>query len=383
VLSAAIAWLFVLLIGFARPGMYWRAFPVWTHLATYASVIAVGTALVARLGRSVTIDQLRVGYWLMFLLFGAAIGALAPGGIVYFIFPPLIVLAGIAAKRFWPSAAFAGALLAIAFLYVTWGALLALLEELISQGPMWLFAPLAMLILLPALIEAKPLIDNVRPRQALVLGGVMALVLWAASAAAPAYSADRQQRFAIEHITDTAANKDYWAVLNDGARLPAGFGPRAYWERRKLPFSERMRWLTKAPPIAGIKPPTAEPVADPIAIEKGKPRTRTVLLHTNGAESITLVAPEGANIRAAGMGDFVRPFDKSAKGKTAIACFGRSCDGASLTIVFGSSDPVEFTLVGAHHGLPPSAQPFVRSRPKFARPQYVPDETVTLTRVWL
>ena len=108
-----------------------------------------------------------------------------------------------------------------------------------------------------------------------------------------------------------------------------------------------------------------------------------ILLRTNGADSIDLIAPEGADIRAAGIGGFVRPFDKTAKGRTSIACFGRSCDGASLTIVFGNSDPVPFTLVGTRRGLPPIAEPLVRARPKFARPQYVPDETVTLTRVWL
>ena len=319
-LSALITWLMVTLIGFARPGMFWRAFPVWTHLATYASVIAAGTMLIATLGRSASVRQLRVGHWLMFLLLGAAIGAVAPGGIVYFLFPPLILLIGIAAGRFWPKAEAVAAIVAIAFLYFTWGELLALLEELINQGPMWLFAPLGALILLPALIEAKALVNSVRPRQAALAGGALALALWGAAAAAPAYSADRQQRFAIEHITDTTANKAYWAVLNDGARLPSGFGPRAQWQRRKLPYSERMRWLTKAPPIAGIKPPTAEPVADPIAIEKGKPRTRMILLRTNGADSIDLIAPEGADIRAAGIGGFVRPFDKTAKGRTSIAC---------------------------------------------------------------
>jgi hypothetical protein len=383
VLSAAIAWLMVTLIGLARPGMFWRAFPIWTHLATYAAVIAVGTLLVGRSGPSVPVGQLRTGFWLMFVLLGTAIAAVAPGGIIYFLFPPLIVLIGISANRYWPKAEAFAAVLAIAFLYFTWGELLALLEELINQGPMWLFAPLGSLILLPALIEAKALIESVRPREAALTGGALALALWGAAAVAPSYSADRQQRFAIEHITDTTANKAYWAVLNDGAALPSGFGPRGYWERRKLPYSERMRWLTEAPPTARIKPPTAQPFDDPIAIEKGKPRTRTILLRTNGADSIDLIAPEGADIRAAGIGGFVRPFDETAKGRTSISCFGRSCDGASLTIIFGNSDPVPFTLVGARRSLPPEAAPLIRARPKFARPQYVPDETVTLTRIWL
>ena len=140
-LAAAATWAFVSLIGFARPGMFWRAFPIWAHLATYASVIFVGAMLIARVGRLTQVAQLRAGYWLMFLLFGGAIGLFAPGGIVYFIFPPLIVLIGVAVKRYWARSEAVAAILAIAFLYLTWGAMLALLEELISQGPMWLFAP--------------------------------------------------------------------------------------------------------------------------------------------------------------------------------------------------------------------------------------------------
>ena len=249
----------------------------------------------------------------MFLLVGAAIGLLAPGGIIFFLFPPLIALIGIGASRFWSRAELVAAILAILFLYLTWGEMLALLEELLNQGPMWLFAPMGSLIILPVLIEAEALIDRVRPRAAALVGGTLALAGWGIAVAVPAYSADRQQRFAIEHITDTSANKTYWAVLNDGAPLPSGFGPRAHWERRKLPYSERLRWLTKAPPMPQIKPPTAEPVGDPITIEKGKPHSRTILLHMNGADSVALIAPEGANIRAAGIDGFVRPFDKSAK----------------------------------------------------------------------
>ena len=135
-------------------------------------------------------------------------------------------------------------------------------------------------------------------------------------AAAPAYSADRQQRFAIEHITDATANKSYWAVHQRRRAVARGFGPRAFWERRKLPFSERMRWLTKAPPIAGIKPPTAAPVADPIAIEEGKPRTRTILLRTQRRrQHRRSLRPKDADIRAAGIGGFVRPFDQNGEGQ--------------------------------------------------------------------
>ena len=94
---------------------------------------------------------------------------------------------------------------------------------------MWLFAPIGSLIILPVLIESggadRPCPS---PRAAALVGGILALAGWGIAVAVPAYSADRQRRFADRAIpTDTSANKTYWAVLNDGAPLPSGFGPRA------------------------------------------------------------------------------------------------------------------------------------------------------------
>src|SRR5207248_6027158 len=106
---------------------------------------------------------------------------------------------------------------AIVLLYLTWGAMLGLLEELLNGGPMWLFAPLGSLLIVPILIETKPLIDRVRLSEAATVAGVLTLAGWAAAAAAPAYSADRQQRFVIEHVTDLRTFKSAWSVINDGA----------------------------------------------------------------------------------------------------------------------------------------------------------------------
>ena len=61
--------------------------------------------------------------------------------------------------RWWRPAELAGSIVAILVLYFTWGAMLGLLEELLNGGPIWVFAPLAALLFLPALIEAKPFIE--------------------------------------------------------------------------------------------------------------------------------------------------------------------------------------------------------------------------------
>ena len=105
---------------------------------------------------------------------------------------------------------------------------------------------------------------------------------------------------------------------------------------------------------------------------------------SRGTDSIGLIASKDSDIRAAGVDGSMRPFDRSAnKQKYYLTCFGRSCDGLNLQIVAGSEKPIEFTLVGVHRGLPDKARLLVAGRPEFARPQYLPDETVTISRITL
>jgi len=78
----------------------------------------------------------------------------------------------------------------------------------------------------------------------------------------------------------------------------------------------------------------------------------------------------------------VRPIGGAdSSGKFTIICTGRSCDGAELSIDLLTAKPVTVTIVGATNGLPSAAAPLVNGRPEFARPQYTPDETVTISRV--
>ena len=49
----------------------------------------------------------------------------------------------------------------------------------------------------------------------------------------------------------------------------------------------------------------------------------------------------------------------------------------------GYSTSVPLDLPGARNGLPGFASSLVQARPANARPQYTPDESLTLSRVWL
>jgi hypothetical protein len=245
---------------------------------------------------------------------------------------------------------------------------------------MWVFAPLGTLLILPVLVEAKLLIERARMRPAAIAAGALALAGWAAAAAAPAYSADRQQRFSIEHVTDSGSAKAFWSVLNGSVPVPEAYRAEG-WRWAKLPYAERKRWLAAAPTLPAVQAPAVDAIA---TLTNGKQRTITLRLRSNGAERISLVAPEDARIRAAGTAGFVRPIDAAADdGEYFVSCSGRSCDGMTLQIVTDSAKPIELIVVGARSGLPPSAQAFVAARSKFARPQYSPDQSVAFSRVKL
>jgi len=168
-------------------------------------------------------------------------------------------------------------------------------------------------------------------------------------------------------------------VLNDGARLPKSYERLADWHGGKLSFSDRIRAIAPAPALPGIQAPSLEPVE---ILRHGDARTIRLRLHANGAERIALIAPEDARIETAGTAGFVRPIaSPGSGGKFSISCTGRSCDGAELTIEQASEKPIDFTVIGARNGLPPSAAPLLRARPSNARPQYTPDETVAVAHV--
>jgi len=214
-----------------------------------------------------------------------------------------------------------------------------------------------------------------------LIAGALAFAGWAIAAAVPAYSADRQQRFVIEHVIDAGTGKAYWSVLNGKAPLPEVYARLGPWRWNKLPVAEAKRWVAPAQAALGIAAPTIKKVS---SVTNGGERAITVRLRTNGSTRVTLLGPKDARIRSAGTAGFVRPIDASAEdGEYLVSCFGRSCDGLELQIVIGRTDPVEFKLVGMRAGLPPSAAPLLDGKPEFARPQYAPNQTLVFSKVRL
>lgn len=372
--SGALAYAGHFLLHLLRPGDYWRAYPIVANAAVYAAALAACVAALLFIARTHERTRLRSAFWLLFTLLGAALCVLAPGAAIYFLLPPLVAAIGMAVGRRFARIERIGAVLAAVLLYLTFGPALALFEDLLSTGAPWIFAPLGAAILLPALIELGPLVARVRPAWALASALGIALLGWIAAGLMPAYSADRQQLFAIEYVVEGAAAR--FAVNNDGAPVPFA----APWQRTELPYSTRRRWTAPAPMV---------PVAMPIVTVEGwqpDPNGRRIHLRlaANGAAGIALIAPPEARLVAAGADGFIRPFGIGAAGdKYVLRCVGRACDGASLDIVLRNPQPVEFTIVGTRSGLPAVAAPLAAARPADARPQYAPDSTITIGRIRL
>lgn len=376
----ALVWLGLFVIGEFRPGMFWRAFPLWSQLGVYASAILAAVTALAVIARPLTTEQLRAGYWLAFLLTGGAVLLIAPGGVIYFLFPPLLALGGILLSVRLPWAERAGAIAAAMAVWATLGEVLALLTELLNNGPLFVLAPLATLIAMPWLIEAKSLADKAGTRASTGSAALLLLGAWGAVAAAPAYSADRQQRYTIQHVTDTSGGKSYWSILNDGAPIAHGYGGASDWRWRALPYGIRERWLARAPALTEIRPPRLDRVA---STRTGNRRTVSFRMWLNGAQSLTLIADESAAILSAGSNGFVQPAGSDAKGEYALSCSGRSCNGATMQFTTAAAKPLDITLIGSRPGLPSIAGRLLSERPRFARPQYAADSTLTISRLTL
>jgi hypothetical protein len=376
--STLLAWLLLTLLGALRPGMFWRAHPIWTHLTVYAATILSSAACLIAIGGSLDRTRLRPAFWLFFLLVGGIIGLIAPGGIIFFIFPPLIAMIGMLASRWWQPLERIGSYWAILFLYLTWGAMLGLLQELLSGGPIWIFAPLSGLLIIPVLIEARSLLAGAGLRPISATGGALVLAAVGAALVSPAYSGDRQQRFVIQQVNDAGSGNAWWSVLNDGAPLPREYG--SGWKWGKLPFSDQQRWVHSAPTDPAPRAPAVQLVSQ---VRNRDERSLTLRVSANGNDSIALIAPEDAKLRSAGVQGFVRAIDPNENGKYYLSCFGRSCDGWLVEIVVKDPNPIRFTVVGQKLGLPEGAIPLFHEAPSFAEPQYNPDASIVFSHVRL
>jgi hypothetical protein len=372
--AALTAFLIHWLIGWLRPGEYWRAHPEWISLAIDATAMASAAVTLLWVARPVARDRLRIAFWLVFLILGAAICLVAPGAAIYFLVPPGLAAVGL----LWPRAERIATGLALLALAVHWISLLHLSQVLLDFDAGWVFAPVSVLILFPFLIELKgALLRLGRERVTALVAGVAALA-WLPAAFAPAYSLDRKQRLSLEYVWDEARGKARWMAYHDRGPLPAEL---AKMERGvEVPWSSYKRWATEAPGPA-VAPPLLEDLAGRV---EGGNRLISFQLRPRGSDVVRLVGPKGARFLAVKAGGSFRRFGmEDGEGSPVWRCHGRSCDGLEVTLLVEGTAPLEARIVGTRSGLPQEGAALVRARPAPAQPQYVPDTTVAVGKVRL
>ncbi|WP_407828862.1 M20/M25/M40 family metallo-hydrolase [Sphingomonas sp.] len=356
-----------------RAGDFWRAYPLVAYLAVYALVVLVMTAVLARFGRLAR-EPLRAATWLVVLLLGSALSLAMPGAIIFFLIAPALGLLGIALSERSPQGATLLAWCAALIQLLMFAELLALIEMLLVDGPLWAVAPLAALAVLPVLIELEP----TRLRPSLVMLTIAAAGLSAAALAMPRASAERPLGFTIDYFHDAARGSASWAIATKQAPLPAAMP--GTWRKAVLPYNGRQRWVSQAPLIA-TPVATARLLASTPA---GSGRRLRIAISPGGGDTVAIRFPEGAKVLALGLPGEAVPIPKNGKStKTALRCTGRSCDGLVIEAVFGDRRPVTAELFSTRFGLPSQGAALAAARPRDAIPQYAPDSTITRSQVKL
>ncbi|MDQ3144111.1 MAG: M20/M25/M40 family metallo-hydrolase, partial [Pseudomonadota bacterium] len=234
-----------------RAGDYWRAYPLVAYLAVYATLLAVQAALLSRFAGGVDRERLRAACWLLILLIGGGASIALPGAAIFFLVSPLLAVAAMLVKR--RSAMVSTILFWVAALFqlLLFAELLALIELLLIDGPLWAAAPLGALAALPFLIEAVP---AEKPRFALLSFALVALGLWTAALVMPRMSGERPGAFTIDYVRDDLRGKANWAVASKQTPLPEGSDRFGKWRGAVMPHNGRRRWVTKAPVIEVPRP---------------------------------------------------------------------------------------------------------------------------------
>ena len=258
-------------------------------------------------------------------------------------------------------------------LFLTFGPALALFEELMSSGPPWIFAPLGAAILLPALIELRPLAvapaDPVRGRRR----------------ARPRHHGAGSSPPSPPPTAPTGSSSSPSNM--SGTRPPARPASRstmtarrcpmpADWQRTELPYTTRRRWAAPAPAVAGRR--TDRRAGRPASPCPGGLRVR-LRLRMNGAESVALIAPAGD---AAGGGRRRASCGRSARARATAApsCAASAAPATARCSTWSSTAPSRSISPSSAPaaGLPPAGGAAGRGRGRQLRAaQYGPDSTIT------
>jgi hypothetical protein len=361
------------LASLARPGDFWRAYPLIAYLAVYATLLLAMGFIWWWWGRALDKRRMRAAAWLLVLIVGAALSLVLPGATIFFLIAPAVALVGIAVSDRSPFAANLLIALAIVIQFVMFAEILALLEMLLIDGPLAAVVLLAALAALPAIIE----IDAKASRWAVIAMLMASAGFWIAAMAIPRSNAERPPQFSIDYFRD-ATKKANWAIATKQAPLPRGYPGQ--WTKQILPYNGRTRWVSNAP-LLDTPSPTAKVIS---SMPSGAGRKIVLSLSPGGGNTVAIRFPKTAKLLALGLsGSPVAVLPKGEPDKPVLRCTGRACEGLQIEVLLGDNRPVDAEMLSTRFGLPPQGEPLAAARPKNAIPQYAPDSTITMSRIRL
>ena len=368
--GVAAAALVATLLGLLRPGAFWNAWPLIAYLAVYAVMLVAEVLILARLAAAIDRERLRAAAWSLVLVVGAVASLVLPGATIFFLAAPALALAGLVFRR--RSLLIAAALVQLAMV----AQLLALIEMLLIDGPLWAVAPLAALAALPVLVEVTDTIA--RPLRVVLI--TAALIACGAALAIPRSSGSRPGAMTIDYLRDDVARRADWSVSNGLAPLPDGWERLGTWRQAKLRNSKAKRWLAPAP-LLPLPMPTITVTA---SVPDGAGRRVALTLDRGGFDSIGLRFAKGVRVTAMGLAGDPQAIPRSAgKDFSLLRCAGRSCDGLAVELRFADRRPVTGELIGTAFALPRQAAPLVAARPASLIPHYAPNSSVRIVPVKL
>lgn len=366
-LAAIVSWIF----GWIRPGAFWRANALLPYLAIYAVVLSAQIAVLAHTGAGSDRSRLRAANWLLTLIVGALATVILPGASIFFLAAPAIAIAALIAERRDPRTASLLFWLAAAGQLLMFAQLLAMLELLLVDGPLWAVAPLAGLGALPFLVEASASTD----RRSLALIGAVTIVALFGALLVPRTSAERPGRLTVDYLRDDVASKSHWSVSNGLTPLPKGWAKSGQWEQSSLRNSTAKRWLAPAPRVDLPEPR----VAVRSSVVQGRQRTVQFSVDARGSDSVGIRFAKAVPVIAMGLAGRAKAIPASAgKGTTLLRCAGRACGRMVFEVRLGTGNLITADLIGTSYAMVAEGRPLVTARPASHIPQYLPDSSIRI-----
>lgn len=381
VIAGAVSFAVSFAIGLLRPGEnYAFAYPeparAWCALLGMLGVVAAMMAL--RVSREPGHAAAAAQFWFALLGFGLS---LALSGIsILFALPAVVYALGCIVAFFWKPAQMVGGVFSAFVALIIWAPTLSLTE--LALGFEFAFATSVLVALLTltwvgAIVAAQ---RAVRWRGVAATLAASALIATVVSVFAPAATAARPQALNITYFRNVSDNQARILAGNAHRALPPSLRD-AYEPEEILPGDLTPTWAAPAE-LNDAPTPSLQEI---VATEQSGERIVSARIAMNGAYRIIVRIPRMAEPLRVTLNGVVTSFaDAGGEGDYLnIACQGRACDGATLSIALTAGlDPQDWYVIGQTPGaVTPAADAARAARPDTATPIQFGDAALTLARV--